>query len=165
MVYEYYDGYEFEDNRPKVQYFVLGETDSGHVAICYVGDYNFVAKIGKRTHSRAWEKGTISVSEAICFMKNSLREFVESVDEEIEQILQNKEALDKEHACLPGHSASCSSGVSLNFSYKHGESYSEKRIEALMAKRNLLSIRDKYLDKLIQMRCDNQHKLDLYNIA
>lgn len=148
QVYEYYDGYEFEADRRKVQYFVLGVTDSDHVAICYVGDCSLVAKIGQRTHSRAWKQGMIGCKEAIACIEKYCDETVSSVDDEIKEMISNKELLDKEHACLPGYSVSGSVGIYEHFHYKHGESYTEKKIEALINKRNLLYIRDEFLISL-----------------
>lgn len=149
QVYEYYDGYEFEKNRPKVQYFVLGETDSGHVAICYAEYHSFIAKIGRGIHSCAWEKRMIGEKEAIKYIQSCKKELVSDIDRQIEDLILHKEELDKEHACLPGHSASCSGGsIVESFHYKHGESYTEKKIESLMAKRNLLCIRDEFLTSL-----------------
>lgn len=47
QVYEYYDGYEYlweeesKQQRPRVQYIVLGEmNDNDLIGICYLGQYN-----------------------------------------------------------------------------------------------------------------------------
>lgn len=126
-VYEYYDGYEDEDDRPVIKYIVLGTLNNGKsVVICYVDKYSFVSTIGSKVHEKAWTTSQISIHEAKKFVRNKLESPNEYVSK-IERLRRKKETLDKQYSNI---SIAISRG-NIRFHCYPGESYTDKYIAAL----------------------------------
>jgi hypothetical protein len=161
-IYEYYDDYEHiwrdlpESNRIKVRYFVVGST-CDHTIICYTGTLPYVTKISTHYHNDAWIAHQITIKQAIEYLKRDVPyQNTTSIDTKIQDILSKKSYYDDLHNLkTPSTSRSISVG-NITIHYRYGESFTDEYIKALNSKRELLIIRDNYLDQLLTQYAEEQ---------
>jgi hypothetical protein len=159
QIFEYYDGYEHfwedddEEDRTRVQYFVMGSVSDRSLIICYFGDsYNIITALGKTTHSKAWKHSTISVEEATKCVNNGSSGFrytKKSLLDKIANLKERKAERDAKRAIV---GVDCSTSVSMSeygisFNWAYGESYTDKFVNELEKLVRMLEIRDEFLVK------------------
>lgn len=158
QVYEYYDGYphlweEDEVKRARVQYIIVGEIDNNNLlTICYTGKFNHIANIGKTTHIKSWKKECISPEIALKYIQNSIHnkdKTIDDIEKEIEYIKQNKEEIDIKK--FPKYGDSCSITITeynISFYWNKYQSYSEKYINELEKKIEMLKVINIFMNEL-----------------
>lgn len=150
QIYEYYDGYEDfwpkrKKHRPKVQYIVLGDLIPDRIVICYLNieTNNFLAPLHIHIHKKAWSVNILDKKEASISIQNAIKNYrdtIESLEKKINNTIQNKEKLDAENNIKSEGYSSSSGDSSYTIILKYGDSYSEKYIEAMQKRINILQI-------------------------
>jgi len=150
-IYEYYDGYDHlwedqdEQDRMKVQYFVLGEIKPHWVAICYYMNEPFLAIIGKRTHKKAWTTTSITINEAKETLAKSYQKYKPTLDDYRKkyQELKNKTGGDPPSYPISGSQYSSFWGVSIQYTCK--DTYYDSYAEEINKMIKLYELREEFL--------------------
>jgi hypothetical protein len=141
-VFEYLDGYEDEDDRPRIHYIALGYMNNGKsIVICYVEEHPHVATIGRNIHNKAWIHSHMKLQEG----KQLVATCVENKNKysrKIQELRKNKDTLDKEHVVTESHKSISTyiSAFNVSFHYGASDSYTDKFIEALQQKVQMIDV-------------------------
>jgi len=156
-VYEFYDGYEEiwmmepEEERLRVQYIVLGKIESHGIVICYIGDTKSITNIGNRTHSRAWIRPDMNITniEAYGYAKvgyQSNKVSLEKYRHQYDYLIENEKELNVKHFVKDGSTISVYDGYwSVSFIYDNVKRYANQFAKAIKLKILIFEVVETFL--------------------